>query len=127
MNQRIAIRLLQKLGLDVDAVTNGLEAVQAAEKQSYDLILMDCQMPAMDGFEATNTIRSREQNLRRTPICALTANAMEGDRERCLASGMDDYISKPVDIEKLRDMVARWVGPAAARPPEPALPGKPAS
>jgi PAS domain S-box-containing protein len=109
INQRIAVRLLQKLGLVVDAVVNGREAVDALSKREYDLVLMDCQMPVLDGFEATKIIRKNETGTRRTPICALTANAMEGDRDRCLAAGMDDYISKPVDIEKLRETVARWM------------------
>ena len=109
INQRITLRLLQKLGLAADAVVNGREAVEALEKQKYDLVLMDCQMPDMDGFEATAVIRSREGNNRHQTICALTANAMAGDRERCLAAGMDDYISKPVGLEKLRDALVRWI------------------
>jgi two-component system, sensor histidine kinase len=109
INQRITLRLLQKLGLAADAVVNGREAVEALEKQKYDLVLMDCQMPDMDGFEATAVIRSREGKSRHQTICALTANAMAGDRERCLAAGMDDYISKPVGLEKLRDALLRWI------------------
>lgn len=117
INQRITLRLLQKLGLAADAVVNGRQAVEAIEKRKYDLVLMDCQMPDMDGFEATAVIRSREGAGRRHTICALTANAMDGDRERCLAAGMDDYISKPVGLEKLREALDRWipgVGAAAA-------------
>lgn len=109
INQRITMRLLQKLGLEADVVVNGREAVKALEKRKYDLVLMDCQMPDMDGFEATAVIRSKEGNNRRQRICALTANAMDGDRERCLAAGMDDYISKPVGLEKLRDALDRWL------------------
>jgi CheY-like chemotaxis protein len=117
INQRITLRLLQKLGLPADAVVNGREAVEALERRKYDLVLMDCQMPDMDGFEATAVIRSREGASRHQTICALTANAMDGDRERCLAAGMDDYISKPVGLEKLRQALDRWipgVGAAAA-------------
>ncbi len=109
VNQRITVRLLEKHGLAVDAVANGREAVDAASKKNYGLILMDCQMPEMDGFEATAVIRNRERNNRHTPICALTANAMEGDRERCLAAGMDDYIAKPVSVEKLQEAIDRWI------------------
>jgi PAS domain S-box-containing protein len=118
INQRITLRLLQKLGLAADAVVNGREAVEALERRNYDLVLMDCQMPDMDGFEATAVIRSREGASRHQTICALTANAMDGDRERCLAAGMDDYISKPVGLEKLREALDRWipgVGAAATR------------
>jgi len=109
INQRITLRLLQKLGLSADAVVNGREAVEAIAKKNYDLILMDCQMPVMDGFEATAVIRNREGSGRHTPICALTANAMAGDRERCLAGGMDDYISKPVSLDKLQVAIERWI------------------
>ncbi len=118
INQRITLRLLQKLGLQADAVVNGRQAVEALEKRKYDLVLMDCQMPDMDGFEATAVIRSREGGSRHQTICALTANAMDGDRERCLAAGMDDYISKPIGLEKLRSALDRWipgVGAAAER------------
>ncbi len=118
VNQRITVRLLEKLGLAVDAVANGREAVDAASKKNYGLILMDCQMPEMDGFEATAVIRNRERNEQHTPICALTANAMEGDRERCLGAGMDDYIAKPISVEKLQEALERWIPRAEAPAPQ---------
>ena len=109
VNQRIVLRLLEKLGVQADAVGNGREAVEALAQRDYDLVLMDCQMPEMDGFEATALIRSKERNHRHTPICALTANAMEGDRERCLAAGMDDFASKPIGLDELKTRVDCWL------------------
>ncbi len=105
VNQKIASRLLQKAGLAVDVVDNGREAVAAWENTRYDLIFMDCQMPEMDGFEATEEIRRKEKNGSHTPICALTAHAMKADREKCLASGMDHYLTKPVDFVKLKQAI----------------------
>ena len=114
INQRITMRLLERLGVSADAVTNGKLAVESAGRKRYDLIFMDCQMPEIDGFEATAMIRHRERESgHKTPICALTANAMEGDREKCLAAGMDDYASKPVSVEKLQAAIERWVPGAA--------------
>ncbi len=107
INQRIALRMLQKLGLTADIANNGKEALDAMERTAYDLILMDCQMPEMDGFEATAEIRRREGESRHTMICALTANAMVGDREKCLDAGMDDYISKPVGLVELQNAIQR--------------------
>ncbi len=88
---------------------NGLEACAAARASPYDLILMDCQMPEMDGFEASRRIREREGGARRIRILAMTANAMPGDRERCLEAGMDDYLAKPIAIRDLRDALQRWL------------------
>jgi PAS domain S-box-containing protein len=109
VNQRITLRLLEKLGFQADAVVNGREAVEAMASKDYALVLMDCQMPDMDGFEATAIIRNKERYGRHTPICALTANAMGGDRERCLAAGMDDYVCKPIGLEQLKKTIDQWV------------------
>jgi two-component system, sensor histidine kinase and response regulator len=108
VNQRLAIRLLERDGHTVKMVSNGEEAIEAFDSESFDLILMDIQMPAMNGFEATAEIRKREQTTQTViPIVALTANAMEGDRERCLAAGMNDYVSKPIQIEELNAVIDR--------------------
>jgi PAS domain S-box-containing protein len=109
VNQRVALAVLGKLGYQADLVANGAEAVTAAAARPYDLVLMDCQMPVMDGFEATRRIREDQAGARRVPILAMTANAMQGDRERCLQAGMDDYIPKPVTLEALRTALQRWL------------------
>ncbi len=109
VSRRVAERLLQKLGYSVVLVANGEEAVAAASEGSFDAILMDCQMPIVDGFEATGAIRALESDAARVPIIALTAEALAGDRERCLRAGMDDYLSKPVRIEQLQATLARWM------------------
>ena len=124
VNQTLAVRLLEKRSLRADVAANGLEALQALARLPYDLVLMDCQMPEMDGFEATREIRRREAaggeirrregQAGRTPIIAMTANAMRGDRERCLAAGMDEYLPKPVAAEALDRVLARWLPPATA-------------
>ncbi len=106
VNRKVAVRLLTKLQVEVDTAVNGLEAVQKASENAYDLILMDCQMPEMDGYEATRVLRKQGIS---TPIVALTANALEGDREKCLACGMNDYLSKPIQAEKLRETLAQWL------------------
>jgi len=107
VNQRLAAAQLRKLGFTSDVVGDGSAALEALELRSYDSVLMDCQMPVMDGFEATAEIRRREAGGRRSFIVALTANAMTGDEERCLAAGMDAYVSKPLRIESLRLVLER--------------------
>jgi len=109
VNRKVAIRQLEKLGYRPDVATNGLEALQALEQVHYDLIFMDCQMPVMDGYEATTEIRRRESAGRHTVIVAMTANAMRGDRERCLAVGMDNYIAKPIHQEDLQQVLLHWL------------------
>jgi len=117
VNRKVASRILQQAGFAVDAVTNGREALEALEVRPYDVVLMDVQMPEMDGFQATRAIRSRADERRRTPVLAMTANVMSGDRELCLEAGMDDYISKPVRPDELRGAVLRWLGPETIEMP----------
>jgi CheY-like chemotaxis protein len=114
VNKIVALAQLQKLGYKAQAVANGLEVVKALENASYDIILMDCQMPEMDGYETTRTIRKREQALDgycpwKAPIyiIALTAHAMQGEREKCLAAGMDDYLTKPVRTPDLKAVLEK--------------------
>jgi PAS domain S-box-containing protein len=109
VNQKVAARMLQKFGCRVDVAANGAEAVTMWRDLPYDIVFMDCQMPGVDGFEATRRIRTIEGTERRTPIVALTANAMRGDREACIGAGMDDYLSKPIDALQLRDLLLHWV------------------
>ena len=127
VNQKVAVLMLEKLGYRVDLAANGREALHAVTNIPYDAVLMDCQMPEMDGFEATRSIREREAGLvkreapesgerdtHHIPIIAMTANAMQEDRDRCLAAGMSDYVSKPVQAKVLAEVLARWAPPAAA-------------
>ncbi|MEO8130654.1 MAG: response regulator, partial [Bryobacteraceae bacterium] len=109
VNQKVASRMVEKLGYTVDVVANGHEVLLALERQSYSLILMDCQMPVMDGFEATAEIRKRGNNVAHIPVIAMTAHAMKGDRERCMSAGMDDYLTKPVNPEELVAVLNRWL------------------
>lgn len=108
INQKLALRILQKMGYVADVAANGLEVLGSLERQSYDVIFMDVQMPEMDGLEATHTIVQSYPAARRPKIIAMTANAMQGDREKCLEAGMDDYISKPVLVEEVQRVLERW-------------------
>ena len=123
VNQKVAVKIVEGLGYRVDFVANGLEVISAMKSVPYDIILMDCQMPEMDGFQAARRVRSMEGAGRRTPIIALTANAMKGDRDRCLEAGMDDYVTKPVNRQVLERVLARWgeTSPGAEAPLTPGL------
>ncbi len=115
-NQKVAQMTLARFGCRVDTVANGAEAVRLAREAPYDVILMDCQMPEVDGYAATGLIRQLTGSAGTVPIVAMTAHAMPGDRERCLAAGMDDYLSKPVRADDLRDMLLRWAGARSRAP-----------
>ncbi len=118
VNQKVTVRMLEKLGCRVDAVANGLEVLEALKHIPYDLVLMDCQMPEMDGYIATRAIREQEAATgAHLPIIAMTANAMLGDRERCLQAGMDAYISKPMKSDQLFEVLRMWTAqPDTASP-----------
>lgn len=106
INQRVGTLILQRAGYKIDLVSDGNEAIEACRRSPYDLILMDCQMPTIDGFEATRQIRAIGG--RQPVIIAVTANALVGERERCLAAGMDDYLSKPFQADQLVAIVEKW-------------------
>jgi PAS domain S-box-containing protein len=128
-NQAVAKAMLSKLGYSADLVANGVEALHALRQADYDLVLMDCEMPEMDGYEATRRIRQRRAGTRtpHIPIIAITADAMSGDREKCLQAGMSDYLAKPVELPKLADVIEKWLQPPAGgevSPPASQLPAK---
>jgi CheY-like chemotaxis protein len=112
VNQEVASAMLAHIGCQVDVVSDGRKALEALDRFRYNLIFMDCQMPEIDGYEATRAIRAREamsETASRLPIIALTAHAMEGDREACLSAGMDDYLSKPFTKEQLQKVLEKWL------------------
>jgi two-component system, sensor histidine kinase len=110
VNQKVAVRILEKLGCRVDVAANGFEALEALAQRTYDIVFMDCQMPEMDGYAATQALRMREaQTGGHLPVIAMTANAMPSDREQCLAIGMDDYMTKPVKPEALSVLLQKWL------------------
>ena len=111
INQKVAVILISKLGFLVDVAAHGAEALDMVRDQDYTLILMDCQMPVMDGFEATRAIRALQTPIAQVPIIAVTANVMEGQRDKCLAAGMNDYLPKPINKEVLGETVDKWIPP----------------
>ena len=115
VNQKVAVKMLEKLGYRVDVAGNGKEALLALTRHPYHLVFMDCQMPEMDGFETTRHIRSHERPGCHVPIIAMTANAMQGNREHCLSSGMDDFVSKPVKSQDLQRVLTQWLNPSDNR------------
>ena len=107
VNQKLALRLLQQMGYRADLASNGIEAIECLERQTYDVVLMDVQMPEFDGLEASRRITAKWPLGQRPRIVAMTANAMQGDREECLAAGMDDYVTKPIRVEALVEALMR--------------------
>ena len=120
INREVATGLLELLGCHVDSAEDGRQALEVSATGAYDVILMDCQMPVMDGFTATARIRERERQTQaaRIPIIALTAHAMEGDRDQCLAAGMDDYLTKPVTQGQMKNILDRWLSQTVASSPQ---------
>ncbi|MFL5516966.1 MAG: response regulator [Gemmatimonadales bacterium] len=116
VNQKLAVAVLEKFGYRVEVVADGREAVSAVSRGGYDLVLMDCQMPELDGYAAASEIRRRQNGGPRVPIVAMTASAMQGERERCLAAGMDDYVTKPIDRGRLHEVLEQWLGTGAPEP-----------
>lgn len=108
VNQLVAKKILEKLGCTCEIAANGVECLKLLEEQTFDIILMDCMMPEMDGFEATQKIRASDSSYANIPIIAFTANSMPEDQRKCLNAGMNDYISKPVNIERLTQALNDW-------------------
>jgi two-component system sensor histidine kinase/response regulator len=119
INQAVAAHMLERCGFEAQVAENGRRALEALSKRTYAAVLMDCQMPELDGYETTREIRRLEQGGRHMPVIAMTANAMQGERERCLAAGMDDYLTKPLRQQALKDTLARWVAQAPVRSDDP--------
>jgi CheY-like chemotaxis protein len=119
VNQKVVSRMLERLGHHAEVAVNGREALERAKAGTFDLVLMDCQMPEMDGWEATARIRAALAGRRRIPILALTANASDADRQRCLDAGMDAHLSKPLKLERLAEALSTW-GPATPAERRPA-------
>jgi len=107
VNQKLALRLLQQMGYRADLASNGVEAIESVQRQTYDVVLMDVQMPEMDGLEASKAIAARWGARERPRIVAMTANAMQGDRDLCIAAGMDDYVTKPIRVDALVEALTR--------------------
>jgi CheY-like chemotaxis protein len=116
INQKLVLQLLKRQGHQVDVAANGEEAVELFRRSPYPLVLMDAQMPEMDGYEATRAIRSLECDGQRAIIIALTANVMSGDRDRCLEAGMDDYLPKPIQAHEFYDSINAWIARIENRP-----------
>jgi CheY-like chemotaxis protein len=110
VNQQVIVRMLEKLGLSADLAADGLEAIAAMEQREYALVLMDCQMPRCDGYGAARAIRALPGARSKVPIVAVTASAIEDERERCLEAGIDDYLAKPVRLTDLEQMLQTWLG-----------------
>ena len=132
INQKVALRLLQKIGYKAEVAVNGVECLKAMERNPFDVVFMDVQMPEMDGLEATQQIRQRQKQSPAPAhfkpgiaIVAMTANAMQGDREKCLAAGMDDYLSKPIRPEDIRKVLEHWGPKVTGAPDASAAPTKP--
>jgi CheY-like chemotaxis protein len=125
VNQKIIERQLARLGYRADLVANGREVLDALRSRSYDLVLMDCQMPELDGYQAAAAIRRLSGPAARTPIIALTASALESDRDRCIRAGMDDFVSKPTDPRRLATVIEAWIRGRRPQPPTGAAPASP--